>query len=327
MCPNEEKYKKAIKEYYSSNATMTDLSLKYNFDRSCFSNYLKTNGYKKKKIIPKRPVELYEEAKEYYIQHDISIEKLSKKFKISSKSFSLYLKENNITIKNPVKHQERFFDEDFFKTIDTEQKAYWLGFLFADGCIRNNGKNHQVVLELCKADKFHLDKFIKDLKSNLEIHYRKNRDTGTIRISSKKMVNDLIRYGCIPNKTNNGFFSKDLLEFDITLKNAFIRGFFDGDGYVDKKRYRIILTLKSSSIMESLHKMLIPYGCKIVNEKSYYRLVIENKKGYYDFLDDIYSNATVFLDRKYEIYINRRALLNSTTTEDLGKQGGKSKEA
>ena len=65
----------------------------------------------------------------------------------------------------------------------------------------------------------------------------------------------------------------------------------------------------------------------MINEKSYYRLVIENKKGYYDFLDDIYSNATVFLDRKYEIYINRRALLNSTTTEDLGKQGGKSKEA
>ena len=63
MFPNEEKYKKAIIEYYESNATMTDLALKYNFNKSCFSNYLKKNGYKKKKIAFNRPVELYEKAK------------------------------------------------------------------------------------------------------------------------------------------------------------------------------------------------------------------------------------------------------------------------
>jgi hypothetical protein len=59
------------------------------------------------------------------------------------------------------------FNREFFNVIDTEEKAYWLGFLAADGCIRKNKKNsHQLVLKLSVRDMGHVVKFKKSLKSN-----------------------------------------------------------------------------------------------------------------------------------------------------------------
>lgn len=45
-----------------------------------------------------------------------------------------FLKENNLMDKNRVSRKYKF-DENFFENIDTEEKAYWLGFIYADGAV------------------------------------------------------------------------------------------------------------------------------------------------------------------------------------------------
>lgn len=311
MIRNKEKYEKAIKEYYDTNTTITDLAKKYEFDRASFSRYMKNNGYEKKKCSTNRPIEKYIQAKDYYLNNDISIKSLCEKFNISRKSFSLYLKENNVDIKIKSSNVKRCVDETFFNIIDTESKAYWLGFLFADGCIIYNtvDGNYKIVLELSSLDEEHLCKFKNDIKSDAKICIRKNKKMSSVNISSKPLVQHIMKYGCIPNKTENGFLSEDILNLDDNLKFAFIRGFLDGDGYIDKSRYRIIFTIKSEKVIKQMEKMLNSYNCKILKDNSYYRLIIENKKGFFKFLKDIYSNSTIFLNRKYDIYMNRCAVL------------------
>ena len=50
---------------------------------------------------------------------------------------------------------------------------------------------------------------------------------------------------------------------------------------IDKNRARIVYTVKSKKIVNSLKEMLSEYNFKIKKDNSYYRLYIENKKNYY----------------------------------------------
>ena len=62
---------------------------------------------------------------------DRSIKGISKKYGINQKTLSKYLKLKGISIKNI--RNSSSFNTRFFQNIDTEEKAYWLGFMYADG--------------------------------------------------------------------------------------------------------------------------------------------------------------------------------------------------
>ena len=58
------------------------------------------------------------------------------------------------------------YNENYFKIIDSEEKAYWLGFLYADGCITRFYRNEKLKsmsleLTLQSNDIEHLKKFLK----------------------------------------------------------------------------------------------------------------------------------------------------------------------
>ena len=42
------------------------------------------------------------------------------------------------------------FNENYFKTIDTEKKAYFLGFLMADGCVKTRKCQPCIAIQLKK---------------------------------------------------------------------------------------------------------------------------------------------------------------------------------
>jgi len=96
-------------------------------------------------------------------------------------------------------------DESFFDVVDTEEKAYILGFLYADGC---NDNNNSIKIELAEIDKEHLNKINKCFKSNAPIHERiPNKDSYTknnsfvLKLNSKHMAKNAEKLGCMPNKT------------------------------------------------------------------------------------------------------------------------------
>lgn len=142
------------------------------------------------------------------------------------------LHKNNIPINR--RQTNRNLNDDYFSIIDTEEKAYFLGLLLADGCISYDTKNERqpmLRLQLIEEDKIILEQLRKALNSNNRItkDERPNRKTCcTFSIRSQKIVNDLAKYSIIPNKTYLvEHFPKNISE---NLLKDFLRGYVDGDG-------------------------------------------------------------------------------------------------
>lgn len=117
--------------------------------------------------------------------------------------------------------------EDYFEKIDTEAKAYFLGIIITDGCIhRAKGKQPMVCITLDKEDKYIIEAFKREIKSNKNVT-GDGRGCYSLQIFSTKMVNDLKKYGVHERKSLN-----TVLPFNIPqhLYGHLLRGIFDGDG-------------------------------------------------------------------------------------------------
>lgn len=159
-------------------------------------------------------------------------------------SLDLYDKSKSRRV-NSVKGYEKPkpYNEHVFDFIDSEEKAYWLGFIFADGYIYSaplkEGKTRvDYNFELCSSDKDkgHMEKFNKFIDRNKEVKVTKSDKLGHFRcrvcLSSKHLWNTLNYLGCTPNKSLTLSFPKLSVFRDASLIRHFIRGYFDGDGCI-----------------------------------------------------------------------------------------------
>lgn len=122
------------------------------------------------------------------------------------------------------------YNINFFDKIDTIEKAYWLGFLYADGYATSDNRWG---VELGYDDYNHLQNLLCafDYNGNLKIRERNGIKSCGFLINNKHMTSSLISNGVIPNKTYSLVFpDKNIISTD--LYSHFIRGFFDGDGCV-----------------------------------------------------------------------------------------------
>lgn len=205
------------------------------------------------------------------------------------------------------------YDHNFFENIDTEEKAYWLGFIYADGCVSINQINNsgEVCIKLYKGDYNHLKKFNKSLNGNLPVTFgericsfnNKIQESCMIRCYSIKMSNDLISQGCVPNKT----FTIAIPNIRESLMKHFIRGFFDGDGCICtvsnvRKTVGINFCSASEKFLIGLREHLFKNGINsyITDEKnrSTYRLYVKGLKNTDNMWNYMFDNATIYLERK-----------------------------
>jgi len=227
------------------------------------------------------------------------------------KKFDIPKSENGKQVNRKLK-----LNENYFEKIDTEHKAYWLGFIMADGCItrtEKNGPYNRFEFNLKEEDKAHLEKFQKDLQSNYkvkEIEKRnKKRDFNSvvcnIRINSRKLVDSLIKNEIYPNKTGKEVLPKTIPN---KLVKHFIRGYFDGDGSITvNKSFRICSS--SLEILNSFNdyfKLVLGIEYNIYEDKSYkvpfFVIDSNNRKHNKVVLDHLYDGSTLYLDRKYKRY-------------------------
>jgi hypothetical protein len=120
--------------------------------------------------------------------------------------------------------------ENIFHVIDTKEKAYWLGFLFADGRMKKDKRAVQICLSV--KDEIQIDDFISFVGGDIEDkrYYGPYKTSGKqvhYYLSNSNLYTDLINLGCLPNKHKNISFRKLDNNF---LDLAFILGFYDGDG-------------------------------------------------------------------------------------------------
>jgi len=225
------------------------------------------------------------------------------------------LKENNIDIIGT----KRFScDENFFDKIDTEEKSYWLGFLFADGYVRiRKDKYGELKLKLQYRDINHIELFKNHINSNnviktVDEKYKykgeiKTTKSSTFSIYSTKIVNDLINLGCTENKSKTIIFPDDLPK---ELIRHFIRGFFDGDGCVSlyKDRIDLYICCANKEFLTSIKTIFTQIGITkqeiTLNINNVYLLRFYRYNDMKRIYDYFYTDSTVFLTRKMDTFNN-----------------------
>lgn len=126
--------------------------------------------------------------------------------------------------------KRKTYNENFFEIINDEDKAYFLGLIYSDGSIINNEKikRYQLVIKLHIKDQHILNDFIKCINGEMELWKHGQREIVEVKLSGKKLINDLKNYGLHPNKT----FTLEYPNIDEKLERHFLRGYFDGDGCI-----------------------------------------------------------------------------------------------
>lgn len=167
------------------------------------------------------------------------------------------------------------YNENFFEKVDTEEKAYWLGFLYADGCVfesynKNTGnlKARTLQLSLAIVDENHLLNFANTLGENLHVYYGSTKLNGKefkyckVDINNRKITSDIIQKGCTPRKSLTLTFPDEII-LPENLKRHFVRGYFDGDGcvHVNKKTTSYVVNFVGTmDIIQEIQSEVYPIG-------------------------------------------------------------------
>jgi len=195
-----------------------------------------------------------------------------------------------------------YVKEDYFKTWSHEM-AYILGFISADG----NIYKYSLSIELQSKD-IEILEFIKQQispDSIIENTKKKNKEYKRLRINSKQLVKSLELFNVIPNKTQ-------IIRLDFEIPppylGDYIRGLFDGDGWVYCRRNTITFGICSASKI---------FLSEIYNKVKLGRLRKRNQKGksaLYNWEAEcqsaiairniLYSSGAFSLERKKEIFFS-----------------------
>lgn len=249
-----------------------------------------------------------------YKDEKLSCNEIAKIFGYSLCGIYDALKRWNINTRNlSDSHKVYVCNEVYFEEINSEEKAYWLGFIYADGYITND----TLGISLSSLDEGHLRKFKTSVESTYPINRYKSKSIygecnySRMIIKSKKIVEDLRQKGVLNNKSLILKFPDSEI-LNESLHKDFIRGYFDGDGTLVLSKNSI--NFKICGTRELLEKMIdifnenSDYNFKKRlfkrwnNEKNNYYLSYGGRNKTLSIMNYLYNNSKIYLDRKYDKY-------------------------
>ena len=170
-------------------------------------------------------------------RNNMSLREIEKQFGATRATVSKFLEKQGIKTTKGNHYRKYFHDIAFFEDINTEEKAYWLGFMYADGYIVNNENRYGedcFGITLAEDSIDSIQKFKSSLKATNPIRYDDSKNgqrQAKLVCCSQKTVNDLINQGVFKEKS---LILKPPERVPEELIRHFIRGFFDGDGSLTK---------------------------------------------------------------------------------------------
>ena len=254
--------------------------------------------------------EQIEEIRTLYTINKFSMKAIGEKYGVSKTVINRILMENNIS-----KKQDNHIYQcnyDYFENIDSDEKAYWLGFLAADGCNYRRETNATILLNIHQKDLDHLIKFQASLNSNIPIKnliqndgFSNNTPMSRFAINSMKMSKDLEKLGIVPRKSL--ILKPPIIDEKYYL--PFILGYFDGDGSICKlKQYNNYeWSIQGTKEMLNWINSVLQLDCKLrqrnpnSNLNNYY-ISIGGTNKIYNILYKLYNSCNIHLERKYLIY-------------------------
>ena len=251
----------------------------------------------------------YKEKLIELVNQKLSGHQIAEKMGINYTTVHRWLRKLQLSLPNF--HNELKFDNTVFDVIDTEEKAYWLGFLYADGYISTDRAS--IELSLMGSDSGHLEKFRNFLQYKTSIKMGiatcKGKQFSRCRLNlvNEHFHNRLITLGCMPKKSLQLSFPDTSIFANEDLVFPFIRGYFDGDGCVTHTaNNELEMIIVGTKEMMNGIKLWCPniFGWAMHKDKRHpdsntYTLVCTCHKAT-TFGHLLYDNATIYLQRKYD---------------------------
>lgn len=275
-------------------------------------DFAKEIGYdnKIKKLLTDSQVE--EIISQYYSKTSIE---LGRFYNVSPSTITNIWKKNNLSGNSTYLYPYNF---NYFSTIDSADKAYFLGLLAADGNVYTKKDRNIVRIALEQEDRYILEILKKYIDSEKPL-YMCTRKLDNEKISyqyklelcGEQIVNDLRKYGIVDKKT----YSYEMTKLPDNLMSHFIRGYFDGDGsinirnkmFFNPSQYNIAISGFQHNLL-CFQKYLLLHNIKTVfiedkreyhNNLTFGSLRCPNINEKYNFLKYIYDNCGIlYMSRK-----------------------------
>jgi intein-encoded DNA endonuclease-like protein len=230
-------------------------------------------------------------------------------FRVSRETIARVLRKHNTQRRSRSEELTKYSENShYFHEIDAPDKAYWLGFIAADGCVVL-GSSHHLTIGLHARDFQHLVKFKESIQSDRPVKLytpEKSCVRAVICVNNETMVADLMCWGVVPRKSNIVTFPENL---PMRFYRDYIRGYVDGDGCITLSKGHLSFDLcGSESMMKSIQGILVK-ECYLKSTK------ISTYKGKKLFhfsyggnwqvpriIHYLYHDATMYLDRKAKYY-------------------------
>lgn len=248
--------------------------------------------------------EIKNEVKRMYLEGMNSSE-ISKKMNIKVGTITYWLRNWGIARHRGPK--SKIGNEHYFDFIDSERKAYFLGWLMADANISIYNNQYSLKIHISYRDKHIVDDFLSEIKSENKTLYKNNKLSSTgnnhesyyVSLTSVHMCKQLMNLGIIPNKTG-----KEIIpDIDKSLIPHFIRGFFDGDGITGIGRDKRCGFVSNYNMLKDLLRY-INYNLNINicphHTTPYIYYFLSGKDFSKHLYNYIYKDATIWLKRKRE---------------------------
>lgn len=261
-------------------------------------------------------------------KNGMSTVKIGQRYGVYHKVIAKVLDEFGIERTGVGKRKYRL-NETYFDAIDTPDKAYILGFLYADGC--NSINKGTITIALQEEDREILEKMrlkigsekplkFLDKSNKHDFGYTYKNQYALIMFSSY-MCNTLAEKGVVPNKSLVTTFPEWL---DKKLIPHFVRGVFDGDGsiyryYKNENNQAITITITATSqfceTLKNICKDELNINAGIYDASCHNGITkvftLSGRRIAKEFLDWIYEDADLYLQRKYDRYCDYYNINNS----------------
>lgn len=316
--------KEDLHHYFSEqNMYLSDIGKIY----GCSGNCVQT---KVKKYALVRNYQNKDWLEKMHLQEDKKLREMAELSHSSEDSIRRWMRKYGIDTRQEVRYSGMNtyeMNENFFEVIDSEEKAYWLGFILADGCLTASYRQkksglvrtqpNRLSIILSRKDHFHLELFKKQIdytgvvEQSVSKLNSKEYEESRIRINSEKICSDLMSHGVMPRKSCEEIFPTGLRP---ELMPHFVRGYFDGDGSFGFYQTKGTVLYASSITFLGGEEFLSQLRTHIIDNVVSTRAKIrkpQTKNHIFSFggkhisktfMDWMYEDAHIYLRRKFDIY-------------------------
>ncbi len=264
------------------------------------------------------------EIVEKYQTGNYTCVQLAELYSVCKSSIARLLHRRNIPVNNNQSQLQRKYslDESYFNVIDTEEKAYFLGFIYADAY--HDVKRGILTINLQERDKQILERFKSLLDFGGPLHFKEYKskhptwqDQYSLVIASPLISASLLKLGVIQCKSFTLQFPTNE-QIPSSLIRHFIRGYFDGDGssgMYTKKNGGVQFDasiIGNTDFIKSLKILLeleVGVNFQIINHhttKGIINIKTNGRNQVFKFLHWLYDDSTIHLERKYN-YLSKYA--------------------